>query len=91
MYSAALPNNMEAKLLTTIRTSTCLLPFYEAEGLRPDRGFVAVYNSESAKEACVALTKRQNYKTTVTSSISERISRIRTYFETSNDLTVVVA
>ncbi len=91
MYSAALPNNMEAKLLTTIRTSTCLLPFYEAEGLRPDRGFVAVYNSESAKEACVALTKRQNYKTTVTSSISERISRIRTYFETSNDSTVVLS
>lgn len=91
MYSAALPNNMEAKLLTTIRTSTCLLPFYEADGLRPDRGFVAVYNSESAKEACVALTKRQNYKTTVTSSISERISKIRTYFETSNDSTVVLS
>jgi len=91
MYRKALPDCMEAKLLTAIRTSSCLLPFFEAEGLRPDRAFALVYNSESAKEVGVALTKRKNYTTTVIQTLTDRIIKVRRELETSNDVTVLLS
>ena len=91
MYSKALPDSMESLLLTTIRTESYLLPFFEAERLYPDRGFVIVYNSESAKKNAIALTKRKSYSSTVIPALTDRITKVRSELEVSNDVTVLFA
>lgn len=91
MYRNALPDSLEAKLLTVIRTVSILLPFFEEERLRSDRCFALVYSSESAKETGIALTKRKKYDTTVVQALTDRIPKVRSELDDSNDVTILLS
>ena len=90
IYKSALPDTVDSKLLTIIRAESYLLPFYEAEGLHSDRGFVLIYSGDSKKEKCIALTKRKNYTSTVVQTLTDRIANVRKELDCANDTTVLL-
>lgn len=88
IYRNALPNSVEAKLATTIRIESILLPLFGAEGLHSDRGFALTYSNDSVKESVIALTKRKNYTSTVVQALTDRIPKVRNELASANDVTV---
>ena len=89
IYRKALPNCLEAKLATTVRDESILLPFFEAEGLFPDRGFVISYSNDTVRETVIALTKRKNYSSRVIQALTDRIPKVRKELSAANDVTVL--
>lgn len=77
------------KLAIAIRVTSLLLFLYEAEGLRPDRVIVFTPNNTAEKEAFIALTKRYNYTSTNSQSLSDRITKVRASWNRGNDMTVI--
>ena len=89
IYRKALSNCLEAKLATTVRTESLLLPWFAAEGLYPDRGFVFTYNNEPVKDTTISLIKRKNYNSTVVQALTDRIPKVRKELASANDVTVL--
>lgn len=89
IYRKALPNCLEAALLTTIRDETILLPLFGAEGLHPDRGFSISNNNDAVRETVIALTKRKNYASTVVQALTAHITKVRKELAAANDVTVL--
>lgn len=87
IYSKAIPNSVDAKLLTTIRINSILLPLFEAEGLNSDRGFAISYSNDTVRETDIALTKRKNYTSTVVQALTDRITKVRKELASANDIT----
>lgn len=88
-YKAKLPGFWRVKLAVVIRVMSILLPYFEEEKLRSDQIFVFTPRNEHEKKCFIALTKRYNYSSTVTTSLSERITKIRTALQTGNDITTI--
>ena len=88
VYGKVLPNCLEAVLANTVRIESILLPWYEAEGLHSDRGFVFTYNNDLEKETAIVLTKRKNYTSTVVQALTDRIPKVRKELISANDVTV---
>lgn len=88
-YRDFLPGGWNEKLALSIRVTSILLFFYEMYGLKSDHGIVIRFKSNSEKEKIIAFTKRQNYSSTITTSLSDRISKIRKALMTGNDITVL--
>lgn len=68
-----------------IRVMSLLLPFFEDEGLKPDRIIVFTPRSEAEKEIFIALTKRNNYSSNVVTSLSERITKVKSALENGDE------
>lgn len=90
IYSKAIPNSIDAKLLTTVRINSILLPLFEAEGFNSDRGFVISYSNDTVRETNIVLTKRKNYTSTVEQALTDRISKVRKELAAANDITVLL-
>lgn len=90
IYSKAIPNSIDAKLLTTVRINSILLPLFEAEGFNSDRGFVISYSNDTVRETNIVLTKRKNYTSTVVQALTDRISKVRKELAAANDITVLL-
>lgn len=89
IYRKALTNCMEAKLATTVRTESLLLPWFVAEGLHPDRGFAISYSNDVVRETVITLTKRKNYSSTVVQALTDRVTKVRKELASANDVTVL--
>lgn len=85
----ALPDNWKAKMAVIQRVTSILLPFYEEEGLKPDKVQVFSYNGEVQKQGLIALTKRINCDSTVVKSLSDRRTNVKKELAAANDITVV--
>lgn len=90
IYSKAIPNSIDAKLLTTVRINGILLPLFKAEGLNSDRGFTISYSNDTVRETDIVLTKRKNYSSTVVQALTDRITKVRETLATANDVTVLL-
>lgn len=88
-YLTIIPQSWKFKLAVVIRVMSILLPFFEELGLKSDRLFVISPKTKAEKETVIALTKRYNYSSTVVTSLSDRITKIRNALDTGNDITVV--
>jgi len=88
-HSTLFANCWKVKLAISVRVMSLLLPFYEAEGLKPDRFFVFSTNSDNEKKTLTALTSRFNYTLPVVTSVSSRINKVREALATGNDVTVI--
>ncbi|SEH50550.1 hypothetical protein SAMN02910265_01053 [Ruminococcus flavefaciens] len=89
IYRKAMPNCLEAKIATIVRTESLLLPWFEAEGLHPDCGFSISYTNDAERETAIALTKRKNYSSTVVQALTDRIPKVRKELSAANDVTVL--
>lgn len=89
IYRKALPNCLEAKLATTIRTICILQPLFGSEELHTDRGLSFSYTNESVKETIIALTKMKNYSSTVVQTLTAHITKVRKELASANDVTVL--
>lgn len=90
IYSKAIPNSVDAKLLTTVRINGILLPLFKAEGLNSDRGFTISYSNDAVRETDIVLTKRKNYSSTVVQALTDRITKVRKELASANDVTVLL-
>ena len=90
IYSKAIPNSVDAKLLTTVRINGILLPLFKAEGLNSDRGFTISYSNDTVRETDIVLTKRKNYSSTVVQALTDRITKVRKELASANDVTVLL-
>lgn len=90
IYSKAIPNSIDAKLLTTVRINSILLSLFEAEGFNSDRGFVISYSNDTVRETNIVLTKRKNYTSMVVQALTDRISKVRKELAAANDVTVLL-
>lgn len=88
-YRENLPAFLQAKLAVTIRVMSILLPFFESEGLKPDRFFVCSVSDEKGKTAMSVLLSRFDYNAPVVTSISGRITKVREMLSIGNDMTAI--
>lgn len=88
-YKAKLPKNWKIKLAICIRIMSILLPYFETEGLQTDRIFVFTPQNEDEEKIYIALTKRYNYISLATTSLSDRINKVREMLSMGNDITVI--
>lgn len=88
-YRTKLPSFWKVKLAVAIRLMSLLLPFFEDEGLKSDRIVVFTPCNEAEKEIFIAITKRSNYTSTVATSLTDRITKVRAMLATGNDVTVI--
>ena len=88
-YSLALPNNWKAKSVVVDIITSILLPFYEEEGLRPDRVKIISYEGETVKHGFIALSKNVNYESTVIKSFTDRRIDFKKDLASANDINVI--
>ncbi|MBO5343637.1 MAG: hypothetical protein J6A57_04240 [Ruminococcus sp.] len=88
-YKNALPNSWKVKSVVVDRVTNILLPFYEEEGLRPDRVKVISYENETTKHGIIAISKRMNYESTVVKSLTDRSTDVKADLASANDIPVV--
>ncbi len=88
-YINALPSNWKVKAAVVDRVTSILLPFYEDEGLRPDRVMIISYENEAIKHGIIAVSKRANYESTIVCSLSDRSTEVRKDMASANDIPVV--
>lgn len=77
------------KLVISIRIMSIFLLFYVKMGLKIDRFFVLIPYNVHDKNILVSLTKRINYSSNVTTSLSDRITKVQKALSTGNDTTVI--
>lgn len=88
-YIDALPSNWKVKAAVVDRVTSILLPFYEDEGLRPDRVKVVSYENDAVKHNIIALSKRVNYESTIVVSLSDRSMDVKKDMASANDIPVI--
>ncbi len=88
-YINALPYNWKVKAAVVDRVTSILLPFYEDEGLRPDRVKVISYANEAVKHGIVSVSKRLNYESTVVQSLNDRSTDVKKDLASANDVPIV--
>lgn len=88
-YINALPQNWKVKAAVVDRVTSVLLPFYEDEGLRPDRVKIISYENEAIKHGIIAVSKRVNYESTIVGSLSDRCTDVRKDLSSANDVTML--
>ena len=90
IYRNAIPNSVDATLLTSVRINTILSPLFKAEGFNSDHGFTISYSNAAVRGTVIALTKRKNYTSTVVQALTDRITKVRKELAAANDVTVLL-
>ena len=90
-YKEKLPVFWKVKLAVAIRIMSLLMIYFKNEGLRSDRIIVFSPRDAIEKELFISLTKRINYSSTVITSLSDRITKVRAALTTGNDTTVILS
>lgn len=90
IYRNAIPNSVDATLLTSVRINTILSPLFKAEGFNSDHGFTISYSNDAVRGTVIALTKRKNYTSTVVQALTDRITKVRKELAAANDVTVLL-
>lgn len=88
-YSGLTMENWEKVLKIIIRVMGLLFPFFEGEGLKPDRIFVIESKDDKNAQEIISLVKTKNYDSTTVPSLTEYVTNIRSELQSINDGTVV--
>lgn len=88
-YSGLTMENWEKVLKIIIRVMGLLFPFFEGEGLKPDRIFVIESKDDKNAQEIISLVKTKNYDSTTVPLLTEYVTNIRSELQSINDGTVV--
>ena len=88
-YQNRIPDSWRCKASVAVRITSLLLPFFASERLSPDRIIVFTPKNNAEKELFISLTKRENYTTSVTNSLSDRLNKVKAMLSAGNDMTVI--